>query len=480
MIRFLLNQRLISDPDLDARTTVLDYLRRLQGRKGTKEGCASGDCGACTVALVQEAHGKLRYDSINACITPVSALHGKQLITVEDLRHQGQLHDVQQAMVDHHASQCGFCTPGIVMSLFALQKSAASANDEHIRQALGGNLCRCTGYRPIIDAARQLCRTAEDQFTALESQTLARLADLRESDEKDAGSASDSPHCLRPHTLAQLAEAYLRHPGAKLLAGGTDLMLTIAQSGHPPPMFIDLSQVSELKTLSVEDKDIIIGAGASLSDCEAFLAPHLAELSALLARFASRQIRNQATFGGNLANASPVGDGAPMLLALNASLRLRRGGESRTLPLDQFYLSYRHTALQAGELITHIVAPKVTSSQICRFHKVAKRREDDISAVFGAFCLDIDQGIIHSARLAYGGMAAIPQRAAGAEAALLGKTWDQQACEAACLALATDFSPISDLRAGSAYRVRVAQNLLRRFYLSTTLPRHCLEVDHYV
>ncbi|NDL63145.1 xanthine dehydrogenase small subunit [Acerihabitans arboris] len=494
MIRFLLNQTLVSEAGLDANTTVLEYLRRHQGRQGAKEGCASGDCGACTVVLAQAVEGKLRYDSINACITLIGALHGKQVLTVEDLRQQGRLHPVQQAMVDNHASQCGFCTPGIVMSLFALQKSGSTGTDELIRQSLGGNLCRCTGYRPIIDAARQICGAANDQFSAQENLTLARLAGLREQDDLELAASTpgqgdwtngetgvQTRHlCLRPRTLEQLGEAFLRYPGARLLAGGTDLALAITLRREALPLLIDINHVPELKTLAVTERQMEIGAGASLSACESFLARHLPEFSAALARFASRQVRNQATLGGNLANASPVGDGAPMLLALGASLILRRGNDTRELPLDQFFLSYRKTALAAGEFIERIIVPKVTASHIYRIYKVAKRREDDISAVFGAFCCEIRHGVIHKACLAYGGMAETPRRAAGAEAELLGKSWDRQTIENACLRLNDDFTPLSDLRAGGAYRLRVAQNLLRRFYLSVSLPRHRLEVDHYV
>ncbi|WP_413730427.1 xanthine dehydrogenase small subunit [Sodalis sp. RH22] len=490
MIRFLLNQTLVSETGLDANLSVLDYLRRRQGRMGAKEGCASGDCGACTVVLVQAAGGKLRYDSINACITLIGALHGKQLLTVEDLSHQGQLHGVQQAMVDNHASQCGFCTPGIVMSLFALQKSAAGDTDDAITQALGGNLCRCTGYRPIMDAARQICRAVDDRFSDQENQTLAQLAQLQQQDDQsvsaplsgpvDGAGVPARPVSLRPRTLAQLGATFLRHPDARLLAGGTDLALAITLRRETLPLLIDINHIPELKILSATEKQLEIGAAASLSACEPFLARHLPEFRAALTRFASRQVRNQATLGGNLANASPVGDGAPMLLALDARLVLRRGGDARELPLAQFFLSYRHTALAAGEFIERIIVPRVTASHKCQFYKVAKRREDDISAVFAAFCCEIEGGIIRSARLAYGGMAEIPRRATGAEGAMLGQPWERKTVELACLRLADDFTPLSDLRAGGAYRLRVAQNLLRRFYLSASLPRHRLEVDHYV
>lgn len=494
MIRFLLNQTLVSEEGLAADTSVLTYLRRHQGRQGTKEGCASGDCGACTVVLAAAVDGTLQYRSVNACITLVGALHGKQLLTVEDLRHRGQLHPVQQAMLDHHASQCGFCTPGIVMSLFAMQKSAGEGNDEFIKQSLGGNLCRCTGYRPIMAAARQACSFVTDQFTEQEKQTLERLSQLRDVDDPQPvapmpcpgghgapDSCAPSEHAsLRPRTLEQLGAILMRHPEARLLAGGTDLALAITLRRESLPLLIDINHIPDLKTLEVSAAQIEIGAGATLSACEPFLARHLPEVGAALTRFASRQVRNQATFGGNLASASPVGDGAPMFLALDARLVLRLGNLTRELPLQHFFLAYRRTALEPGEFIERIIVPKVTLSLKMQVYKVTKRREDDIAAVFGAFCCDIRQGMIHSARLAYGGMAEIPRRAAGAEAALEGKAWDRQTIEQACLRLADDFTPLSDLRAGGEYRLRVAQNLLRRFYFSASMPRHRLEVDHYV
>jgi xanthine dehydrogenase small subunit len=477
MIRFLLNQTLVTETSLDPNTSILHYLRRRQGLIGVKEGCGSGDCGACTLVLAQPDAGKLVYCSINSCITLVSALQGKQLITVEHLKRQGQLHSVQQAMVTNHASQCGFCTPGIVMSLFAWQKSGQEATEPQITQALGGNLCRCTGYRSIIAAAKQSGQPAADQFTEQEWVTLSRLTALVPSEIQRLHAAGHT--CLVPHTLSQLSALYLRYPHAALLAGGTDLALTVSLHRRELPLLIDISQLAELKTLAVNDQFLIIGAGVSLTDCEPFLAEYLPGYRDVLARFASRQIRNQATLGGNLANASPVGDGAPLLLALGAYLQLKRGEATRRIALKEFFLSYRKTALQPGEFIENIEIPRVTPSHIYAVYKVSKRREDDISTVLGAFCCEVRQGIIQSARLAYGGMAAVPQRAGRAETALRGQPWTKAVFERASQALADDFTPLSDLRASAHYRLQVAQNLLLRFFLSKSLPANQLEVDHY-
>lgn len=502
MIQFLLNQRLHRESQLDPNTTVLSWLRRTQQRCGTKEGCASGDCGACTVVLAEPAGDRLRYRTVNACITLVSALDGKQLITVEDLKQRDQLHPVQQAMVDCHASQCGFCTPGFVMSLFALQKQDGQGSTE---QALAGNLCRCTGYRPIVAAADQLAaqEAADDQFDQAEAQTLARLKALAAEASVSGTSSSQPPavvrqlthdgrRCLMPGSLDALAAAYLAEPQARLVAGGTDLALAITQRSQRFPLLISLNQVPELRAVEQQPHQLKIGAAAPLTDCLPLLRERIPAFADLLTRFASQQIRNQGTLGGNLANGSPIGDAAPVLLALNAGLELRRGSETRTLPLDDFFLGYRQTALQPGEFITRILIPSVTMSQKVAastpvnvttslfVYKVSKRLEDDISAVCAAFSLDIQYGVVHHARLAYGGMAATPARAHHTEQALVGQPWQLATVELACRALAEDFTPISDFRAGSAYRLQVAQNLLRRAYFEHAAPQQIIKVTDYV
>lgn len=460
MIQFLLNNTLKTLTDVAADTTVLNWLRGDQRRCGTKEGCASGDCGACTVVLGQPDGDAMRYDTANSCILLVSQLQGKQLLTVEDLAHSGRLHPVQQAMADCHASQCGFCTPGFVMSLFALNK--AGGGDRHaIEQQLAGNLCRCTGYRPIIDAA-QTCAAAPDQFSAAEAQTVSRLRAL-----------------AQPQTLDQLAEFYCRHPDARLLAGGTDLALSVTQQHQRLPQLIALHQVEELKAIHIDEQEIRIGAAASIHACQQALAAVIPAFSRALGRFASRQVRNQGTLGGNLANASPIGDGAPMLLALGARLELRRGAERRELPLEAFFLAYRRTALRPGELISRIVIPRVTVSPVFAAWKVSKRLDDDISTVFGAFNIALENGVVSHAAIAFGGMAATPARAMGCERALLGRPINGQTLESACQALAADFQPLSDFRGSGRYRLAVAQNLLRRWALRQENPQ-LLEVENYV
>lgn len=477
MIQFLLNQTVKTLDDIDPNTTVLNWLRGSEHRCGSKEGCASGDCGACTVVLGQVDGEKMRYDTANSCIMLVSQLEGKQLLTVEDLSEGGKLHPVQQAMADCHASQCGFCTPGFVMSGFALQKKNSDPQLHDIEKQLAGNLCRCTGYRPIIQAMQQSCGAYTDSFTRAEPQTVVRLKSLHKPAVAELNSSN---RCLLPKTVQQLAQLYQQNPQARLLAGGTDLALTITQQFQTLPLIIALSQVDELKTISVTDSHIRIGAMATLQACQESLQPLIPAFAQVLERFASPQIRHHATLAGNLANASPIGDGAPMLLALGASLELRCAETVRNLPLDEFFLSYRKTALQAGEFISAVIIDRDAISPTFSAWKVSKRLDDDISTVFGAFNLQFEAGVVTRARLAFGGMAAVPARAKGAENALIGLPLNPQTLAQACTALVADFQPLSDFRGSAAYRLKLAQNLLRRLALQLAEPTHALEVQHYV
>jgi xanthine dehydrogenase small subunit len=484
VIRFLFDRQLCTEPELNPNLTVLQYLRETRNKRGTKEGCGSGDCGACTVVLGELALGAdgsagLRYRSVNACLTLVGALHGKQLITVEHLKRQGRLHSVQQAMVDCHGSQCGFCTPGFVMSLFALQKNAAQASEPAIHQALAGNLCRCTGYRPIVQAARQACEAPRpDAFDAERAATVEQLQAIVA--QGDATLSGDGARCLIPTSLKALAEAYAAEPEARLVAGGTDLALEITQQHRSLASLIALGEVAELRSIRIMPQYLDIGAAASLSDCHAALAQEYPDFGELLQRFASLQVRNQGSLGGNLANASPIGDAPPLLLALGASLVLRQGVERRTLPLEGFFLGYRITALAPGEFIERIQVPRQSPGRRLHAYKVSKRLDDDISAVCAAFCLTLDADRVADIRIAYGGMAAIPKRALACEAALLGQPWTASSVERACLALLEDFAPLSDLRASREYRMLVAQNLLRKCLGETLAPTFPSRVTAHV
>ncbi len=479
MIEFLLNRELRREQALDPNLTVLRYLREQRGKTGTKEGCASGDCGACTV-VVGELDGEgLRYRTLNACLTFVAALHGKQLICVEDLQQNGELHGVQQAMVDCHGSQCGFCTPGFVMSLFALQKNQPrdQYDPQQTHEALAGNLCRCTGYRPILAAAEQAWRKPQpDAFDAQASTTLAQLRAIAPASVELSGA---DKRCLTPLTLDELADLYLANPLARLLAGGTDLALEVTQLHRELPLLIHLGQVAELKQLKVRHDYLEIGAALPLTDCYQALEHEYPDFGALLHRFASLQIRNQATLGGNIGNASPIGDTPPLLIALDAQLVLRRGAESRRLPLQDYFIDYKVTACRPGEFIEKIIVPRARPDRKLRAYKVSKRLDDDISTVCGVFVLQIEDGQIRDARIAYGGMAAIPKRAVACEQALIGSLFDDATVERACAALPADFTPLSDFRGSREYRLLVAQNLLRKCYLELQQPTLATRVtDH--
>lgn len=482
MIQFLLNQELRSEHALDPNLTVLNYLREHLGKSGTKEGCASGDCGACTV-VVGELHTdnqgaeQIRYRSLNSCLTFVSSLHGKQLISVEDLKHQGQLHSVQQAMVECHGSQCGFCTPGFVMSLFALQKNSEAPDSQKAHEALAGNLCRCTGYRPILAAAEQACcNKPQDQFDRRQAETIARLKSIAPTQTGELNSGDK--RCLVPLTVADLADLYDAYPQARLLAGGTDLALEVTQFHRTLAVMIYVGNIEEMKRIESFDDRLEIGAATSLSDCYTALNNEYPDFGELLHRFASLQIRNQGTLGGNIGNASPIGDSPPLLIALGAQIVLCKGNTRRTLALEEYFIDYRVTARQDSEFIEKIIVPK--GVPLFRAYKVSKRLDDDISAVCAAFNLTITNGVIADARVAFGGMAAIPKRAKNCEAVLNGATWNSATVEKACAALAEDFTPLSDFRASKEYRLLSAQNLLRRYFIELQTPHIETRVTAYV
>ncbi|MQA53266.1 xanthine dehydrogenase small subunit [Pseudomonas piscis] len=474
MIQFLLNQELRSEHTLDPNLTVLDYLREHLGKPGTKEGCASGDCGACTVVVGElqvDARGgeSIRYRSLNSCLTFVSSLHGKQLISIEGLKHQGQLHSVQQAMVDCHGSQCGFCTPGFVMSLFALQKNSSQPDSHKAHEALAGNLCRCTGYRPILAAAEQACADERgDQFDARQAETIARLKAIAPQDTAELNSGDK--RCLVPLTVADLADLYDAYPQARLLAGGTDLALEVTQFHRTLPVMIYVGNIAELKRIEHFEDRLEIGAATALTDCYDALRGEYPDFGELLQRFASLQIRNQGTLGGNIGNASPIGDSPPLLIALGAQIVLCKGQVRRTLALEDYFIDYRVTARQDSEFIEKIIVPRASAKRQFRAYKVSKRLDDDISAVCAAFNLRIVDGVIEEARIAFGGMAATPKRARHCEAILTGADWTQASIEQACAALAQDFTPLSDFRASKEYRLLSAQNLLRKYFIELHTP----------
>ncbi len=455
--------------------TVLQHLREDLHCTGTKEGCAEGDCGACTVVVGSLEADGLRLKAVNACIQFTPTLDGKALFTVEDLQQaDGALHPVQQALVECHGSQCGFCTPGFAMSLWGMylkQEGACAASRAEIDDALSGNLCRCTGYRPIIDAARRMTELPRVGFDR------AALADQLRALQREAGTtySAHGQAFHAPRTLDELAAARAAHPAAVLLAGSTDVGLWVTKQMRELQDIIYLGHVAELKTVDEVDGAIEIGAGVTLQDAYAAVCRHYPrELNELWQRFASLPIRNAGTLGGNVANGSPIGDSMPWLIALGSELVLRGPDGERAMPLEDFYLGYQQKDLRGGEFVRAVRVPlpgsSSTSGLAFRTYKLAKRFDQDISAVCAAFALELGaDGRVARARIAFGGMAATPKRAAAAEAALLGRTWDEAAARAAMAALAGDYAPLSDMRASSAYRMQAAQNLLRRFWLETRL-----------
>ena len=476
-LRFRFRNADVALEDFSPRATLLDWLREDQGARGVKEGCGEGDCGACTVVLSRPTPGGgLSHLPINACVLLLGQVDGAEVITVEDLAEAEELHPVQQAMVDLHGSQCGFCTPGIVMSLFALYHSGAPASRGAICDQLAGNLCRCTGYRPIVQAVRDSLPLQSDPLDAeLPALEQALGAVVR----KTAASFVDAECAFyAPRSLADALELRQRLPAAKILAGGTDLGLVPSQKREKIPQIIYLGAVDELRRCDEGPSNIAIGAAVPYEEAIAILSHLYPGLAAYLSRFGSRQIRNLGTVGGNIGTASPIGDFLPILLTMSARIRLRSlAGRTRELEADSYFIDYRKTALHPDELIEAVVIPKLAPGELFWADKISKRRDQDISTVCSAFLLALEGGKVSRARLAFGGMAPIPMRARGAEAALLGRPFDEAALAEAGTALARDFQPISDWRGSSEYRLAVAQNLLRRLYVRVVAPHVIAELD---
>jgi xanthine dehydrogenase small subunit len=467
-VRFLLGDERRELAGVDPNTTVLDYLRRAERRVGTKEGCGEGDCGACTVVLGELDGETVRYRAVNSCIQFVGALDGKQLLTVEDLA-DGALHPCQQAMVDCHGSQCGFCTPGIVMSLFALYQEPGTPDRNRIDDALAGNLCRCTGYGPIAAAAQAMKVGAEpDLFAGRASETAAALKAL--DDGAMAGLECDGRRYYAPRSVDALAKVLLDHPGATILAGGTDVGLWVTKQLRRLGPIIAIGAVEELKRIAVTDRWIEIGAAVTYSDAFATIAAHYPDMAEMMRRLGSEQIRNAGTIGGNIANGSPIGDSPPPLIALGSRLVLRRGDRLRELALEDFFLDYGKQDRQPGEFVVAVKVPVADPGLILRCYKISKRFDQDITASLGAFALTLEGGEVADIRICFGGMAPVPKRARQAEAALKGKPWTRENVEGACWVLSEDYTPISDMRASARYRLRVAQNLLRKFFIETSEP----------
>ena len=482
-VRFMHQGEVHTVHGLPPTTTVLQWLREHAHCTGTKEGCAEGDCGACTVVLGQpdaSAPGGVALKSVNACIQFLPTLDGQALFTVEDVAatNGGQAHPCQQALVDCHGSQCGFCTPGFVMSLWHMyQHHEHPVSREDAADALSGNLCRCTGYRPILDAADQMYKAPRIALDlAPVADALQRLAAEDTGtffyEARDAADPGRKVRFIAPRTLAELARWRAALPEARLLAGATDIGLWVTKQFRALGDILYLGRVEELKAINPwgppeAPQGLEINAGASLEDAWRLLARHVPALREIWLRFASPPVRHAGTLGGNIANGSPIGDSAPVLLAMGAEIVLRHGDATRTMPLSEFYLDYMKNALQPGELVQALRVPLPAAGSALRAYKVSKRRDSDISAVCAGLWLRLEGDTIAEARVAFGGMAATARRALKTEAALVGQPWTEATMRTAQAALAQDFTPLSDMRASAAYRQRVAANLLERWWLET-------------
>ena len=467
-LQFSVNGDQLKVEAISPTTTVLDYIRETLSLTGTKEGCAEGDCGACTIVLAETVNGKTEYRAVNSCLLLLPQIDGKHVITVEGLvsdvgEDYNQLDPVQDAMVKTDGAQCGFCTPGIIMALYALRQSGVLTTDNIIHDNLAGNLCRCTGYRPIVEAAREACSVKTNK------KIFDKLPFVSEYTEGEQT-------FFVPTNITEMVKIYGANSDADLLCGATDSGLLVSKKRQKLNKIIYTSHISELTQIEETETGVTFGAAVTYSNLLPFIEKLFPSFASLVSRIGSVQIRNVGTIGGNIATASPIGDTLPCLIALDATLTLCSGSGDRMLPIDEFFLDYRKTDLKEGEFIKSIYIPNLGPNQKFRAYKISKRYDQDISSIIGAYRIELDGETVSGVRIAYGGMAAIPKRGKKCEAALHGKLWNMETLKLSSSMVSEDFMPISDFRGSRDYRLEVASNLFERLYQDIENPENIIEV----
>ncbi len=464
-IRFLLNDTEITRDDFAPDETLLDFLRLEASLTGTKEGCNEGDCGACTVLIGRVQGSELIYEGLNACIKFTGTLHGCHVVTVEHLSPaNGKLHPVQQALVDHHGSQCGFCTPGFVMSLYGMWMQNSQPTELDVERNLQGNLCRCTGYRPIVDAALAIQGNANADPLIAERAKVTALLKAMDIGQRVVSGKLDAPFII-PADEDDLAVALIEYPNATIVAGATDVGLWVTKGFRKIAPVISIGGLRDLQNITHEHGSLRIGAGVSYTKALAELEKLHPALGELLWRIGGDQVRNAGTIGGNIAGGSPIGDMPPPLIAMAAIVELRKGNHIRQIPLEDYFITYGKQARETSEFIRAIIIPAPKPNAHFAVYKISKRRNEDISALLGAFHVKLEDNIIISARICFGGMAGTPKRATHVEGALVGQPWNQMTINAARLVFANDYQPLTDMRASAEYRLMTAKNLLQRFFV---------------